>query len=76
MKWLGLTWDEGPEVGGDFGPYLQTQRFDTYTSALERLKQRDASTLVFAPKKNLMKNELPQKKARVAIQAMIEPAAI
>lgn len=37
MRWLGLDWDEGPEVGGDFGPYLQTKRFDTYTAALDKL---------------------------------------
>lgn len=53
MKWLGLTWDEGPEVGGNFGPYLQTQRFDTYTSALERLKQRDAVYPCFCTKEEL-----------------------
>lgn len=53
MKWLGLTWDEGPEVGGDFGPYLQTQRFDTYTSALERLKQRYAVYPCFCTKEEL-----------------------
>jgi glutamyl-tRNA synthetase len=42
LRWLGLDWDEGPEVGGDFGPYLQTERFATYRKALERLKERDA----------------------------------
>jgi glutamyl-tRNA synthetase len=42
LRWLGLTWDEGPEAGGDFGPYLQTERFATYQQALERLKERDA----------------------------------
>jgi glutamyl-tRNA synthetase len=30
LKWLGLDWDEGPDVGGDFGPYLQSQRLDDY----------------------------------------------
>ena len=30
MKWLGLDWDEGPHIGGDYGPYMQTERFDTY----------------------------------------------
>jgi glutamyl-tRNA synthetase len=30
LKWLGLNWDEGPEVGGEFGPYLQSQRLDIY----------------------------------------------
>lgn len=30
LKWLGLDWDEGPEVGGPYGPYLQSQRLDIY----------------------------------------------
>jgi glutamyl-tRNA synthetase len=30
MKWLGLNWDEGPEIGGPCGPYLQSQRLDIY----------------------------------------------
>ena len=30
LKWLGLNWDEGPEVGGANGPYLQSQRLDIY----------------------------------------------
>lgn len=38
LRWLGLTWDEGPDVGGAFGPYLQSQCFDRYAAALERLK--------------------------------------
>ncbi len=42
LKWLGLSWDEGPEVGGDYGPYLQTERFSTYGEALESLKAKDA----------------------------------
>jgi glutamyl-tRNA synthetase len=37
MKWLGLDWDEGPEVGGDCGPYYQTQRADHYQAALRKL---------------------------------------
>jgi glutamyl-tRNA synthetase len=38
MKFLGLDYDEGPEVGGDYGPYFQTQRFGRYTEGLEQLK--------------------------------------
>lgn len=30
LRWLGIDWDEGPEVGGDYGPYFQTQRADMY----------------------------------------------
>ncbi len=37
IRWLGLDWDEGPEVGGDFGPYAQTERLDLYREAAERL---------------------------------------
>lgn len=37
MRWLGLDWDEGPEVGGDFGPYAQTERLALYKQTAERL---------------------------------------
>lgn len=42
MEWLGIDWDEGPGVGGDFGPYFQMQRGDTYAEALEKLKEAGA----------------------------------
>ena len=37
FRWLGLQWDEGPEIGGEFGPYFQSQRGELYREALERL---------------------------------------
>jgi len=43
LKWLGLNWDEGPEVGGDNGPYLQSQRLDIYAHwAAKFIEQKDA----------------------------------
>lgn len=43
LKWLGLDWDEGPEVGGENGPYLQSQRLDIYAEwAAKFLEQGDA----------------------------------
>jgi len=43
LKWLGLNWDEGPEVGGPYGPYLQSQRLDIYAEwAAKFLAQGDA----------------------------------
>ena len=39
FHWLGLRWDEGPEVGGDHGPYQQSQRFDIYADVAARLHQ-------------------------------------
>ena len=37
LRWLGLDWDEGPDAGGDFGPYRQTERFDRYAKAADEL---------------------------------------
>ena len=38
MRWLGLDWDEGPEVGGPHAPYRQSQRMDIYADVARRLK--------------------------------------
>ncbi len=37
LRWLGLRWDEGPDVGGPLGPYRQSERLDTYAPYAERL---------------------------------------
>ena len=37
LRWLGLDWDEGPEVGGPYGPYRQSQRLEVYRDVLARL---------------------------------------
>ena len=37
LKWLGITWDEGIDVGGDFGPYKQTERLDIYKEYTDKL---------------------------------------
>jgi glutamyl-tRNA synthetase len=39
MRWLGLDWDEGPEVGGPHGPYRQSQRMDIYADVARRLQE-------------------------------------
>jgi len=41
LRWLGLEWDEGPEVDGEFGPYFQSERAKIYDRAVERLLERD-----------------------------------
>ncbi len=40
MRWLGLDWDEGPDVGGDYGPYFQSERADIYKEYLELLRKK------------------------------------
>lgn len=37
LRWLGIDWDEGPEVGGDYGPYLQSERMDIYADVVAKL---------------------------------------
>jgi glutamyl-tRNA synthetase len=39
MRWLGFTWDEGPEVGGPYAPYRQSERLDLYADVARRLLQ-------------------------------------
>jgi glutamyl-tRNA synthetase len=39
LRWLELDWDEGPEVGGPFGPYRQTERMEVYRTATDRFLQ-------------------------------------
>ena len=38
LRWLGLDWDEGPDAGGDYGPYFQSQRGEIYTKYLQKLQ--------------------------------------
>ena len=38
LRWLRLDWDEGPHVGGDFGPYLQSERTEIYERYLKKLQ--------------------------------------
>ena len=40
MRWLGLNWDEGPEVGGPFGPYRQSERMDIYKDVAKKLHEK------------------------------------
>jgi glutamyl-tRNA synthetase len=41
LRWLGLHWDEGPQAGGDLGPYFQSEREAIYQSYLDRLRAAD-----------------------------------
>ena len=41
LKWLGLDWDEGPDVGGPSAPYVQSLRLGAYAETLERLKRTE-----------------------------------
>ncbi len=53
LRWLGLDWDEGPEVGGPHGPYFQMLRLDLYRSYAERLVSEGKAYACYCTKEEL-----------------------
>ncbi|MFH1927802.1 MAG: glutamate--tRNA ligase, partial [Chloroflexota bacterium] len=63
LRWLGLNWDEGPDVGGDYGPYLQSQRLELYHKFAEQLVREGKAYYCFcsAERLTLMREEQQKK---------------
>jgi glutamyl-tRNA synthetase/nondiscriminating glutamyl-tRNA synthetase len=55
LKWLGLDWDEGPDVGGPYAPYRQSERLDVYREYGERLLDEGKAYLCFCTEEELQK---------------------
>src|SRR5215203_261220 len=53
LRWIGLDWDEGPEVGGPHAPYRQTERMELYREAAQRLLDAGAAYRDFATPEEL-----------------------
>src|SRR3954447_6958723 len=53
LRWLGLNWDEGPDVGGPCGPYRQSERLHLYGSYAKELLQNDQAYYCFCSKEQL-----------------------
>jgi nondiscriminating glutamyl-tRNA synthetase len=68
LKWLGLDWDEGPDVGGDYGPYRQSDRMAIYHDYAERLLREGKAYLCFCTPEEL---EAERKKAAAEHRAQI-----
>ncbi|MEW6086774.1 MAG: glutamate--tRNA ligase [bacterium] len=63
MKFLGLDWDEGPEVGGDYGPYYQFERKDIYAKFIDKLLGEEKAYFCFCKAEELQaRREEAQKK--------------
>ena len=64
LEWLGLNWDEGPHVGGELGPYFQSQRTEIYERYLKKLQDgghifEDQGALRFrSPREHVVVNDL------------------
>jgi glutamyl-tRNA synthetase len=62
LRWLGLDWDEGPEVGGPHGPYLQSERLDLYAEWVDRfLKDGHAYHCYCTPEELAARREAARK---------------
>lgn len=53
LRWIGLDWDEGPELGGPYSPYRQTERLNLYRKAAQRLVENGAAYYDFATSEEL-----------------------
>ena len=53
LRWLGLDWDEGPDAGGPYGPYRQSERLDGYPAAAEQLLVAGRAYHCFCPEERL-----------------------
>lgn len=60
LRWLGLEWDEGPDVGGDFGPYRQSERMDIYAQYAEQLVAKGHAFYCFATPEELDQMRIEQ----------------
>ena len=66
LKWLGLDWDEGPEKGGEYGPYLQSQRLDIYAKWAQTFLDNGDAYHCYCTSEELEAVREAQKKANVA----------
>ena len=64
LKWLGLNWDEGPEVGGPFGPYAQTERLELYRKYAQQLLDEGKAYRCFCTSEELEKEREKQRIAK------------
>ncbi|MEK7635764.1 MAG: glutamate--tRNA ligase [Patescibacteria group bacterium] len=53
LKWLGLDWDEGPDIGGNYGPYRQSEKINIYEKYLEQLLNQEKAYYCFCSKEEL-----------------------
>ena len=58
LRWLGIDWDEGPEIGGVYGPYVQSLRIDRYREVLEQLQKERLAYPCRCSRKDVMESAI------------------
>ncbi len=64
LKWLGLAWDEGPDIGGEYGPYIQSQRLEQYRAYATRLLAEGKAYRCFCSSERLAEVRQEQEKSK------------
>lgn len=67
LRWLGLTWDEGPDVGGPHAPYRQSERLAIYQEHVEELLERGGAYPCFCTKERLDALREQQRRAKAPV---------
>ncbi len=65
LSWLGLQWDEGPDCGGPFAPYRQSERLDTYKPYVDQLLEQGNAYLCWCTSERLTEMREDQQKRKV-----------
>lgn len=72
LRWLGLDWDEGPDVGGEFGPYRQSERKDIYVKHVDQLLEAGHAFKCYRTSEEL--NVLRAERKEAGIHSALKPA--
>ena len=67
MRWLGLEWDEGPDVGGEFGPYVQSERQDLYVKYADELIEKGCAYRCYCTTERLAEMRAEQEKKKLTM---------
>lgn len=66
LKWLGIDWDEGPDIGGPYGPYRQSERKDIYNKYIQQLLDEDKAYYSFETEEELTAQREEQRAMGIA----------
>ncbi len=69
LKWLGLNWDEGPEVGGEYGPYFQSERLDLYRKHVGQLLESGHAYWCYCSTERLAQRRSEMAEAKEAVRS-------
>lgn len=69
LRWLNIDWDEGPEVGGPYGPYFQSERLDIYREMADRLVSQGNAYRCYCSQKPPANDDERQRDRRVSASA-------